>query len=35
VDSKKIAAELRDGVLTLHLPKTDDVKPRRIKVQST
>lgn len=34
IDSKKIAADLRDGVLTLHLPKTDDVKPRRIKVQS-
>lgn len=35
IDSKKIGAELRDGILTLHLPKTDDVKPRRIKVQAT
>lgn len=34
IESKKIAAELRDGVLTLHLPKTEDVKPRRIKVQT-
>ncbi len=34
VDSEKIAAELNNGVLTLHLPKTDAVKPRRIEVKS-
>jgi HSP20 family molecular chaperone IbpA len=33
VDSSKIAASMRDGVLTIHLPKTEQVKPRRIKVQ--
>jgi HSP20 family molecular chaperone IbpA len=34
IDSSKIAASMRDGVLTIHLPKTDQVKPRRIKVTS-
>jgi HSP20 family protein len=34
VDSTKIAANMRDGVLTIHLPKTDQMKPRRIKVAS-
>ena len=34
VDSTKIAANMRDGVLTLHLPKSDQMKPRRIKVAS-
>ena len=32
VDRDKVAAELKHGVLTLHLPKVDEVKPRRIQV---
>jgi HSP20 family protein len=34
VDSANISAEMRDGMLTLHLPKTEDVKPRRIAVKA-
>jgi HSP20 family protein len=29
IDDKKIAAEFTDGVLTVHLPKTEEVKPKR------
>lgn len=32
VDAGNAHAELRDGVLRLSLPKTDEVKPRRIEV---
>jgi HSP20 family protein len=34
VDAARISAELKHGVLTLHLPKTEAVKPRRIQVNS-
>jgi HSP20 family protein len=33
IDSQKISAELRGGVLTLHLPKAEAVKPKRIAVK--
>lgn len=32
VDQDNIRAEMRDGVITLVLPKAEEVKPRRIKV---
>lgn len=35
IDAEKIAAELSQGVLTVHLPKHASVKPRRIEVKAT
>jgi HSP20 family protein len=35
VDSSKIAAELKNGVVTIHLPKSEKVKPRRIEVTTS
>lgn len=34
VDTGRIQAELHDGVLVVHLPKTEAVKPRRIEVRA-
>lgn len=34
LDSEKVAAELRDGVLTLRIPKAEHAQPRRISVQT-
>ncbi|MFV2065451.1 MAG: Hsp20/alpha crystallin family protein [Pirellulales bacterium] len=34
IDSTKITAELKNGVLKVQLPKTDAVKPRRIEVRA-
>lgn len=34
VDPEKISADLKNGVLTVHLPKNEAVKPRRIEVKS-
>ena len=33
IDGTKITAELKNGVLTMRLPKSNSVKPRRIEVQ--
>lgn len=34
IDVDKISAEYRDGVLTVHLPKSERVKPKRIAVHA-
>lgn len=34
VDVDKISAELKHGVLTLHLPKKESMKPKRISVKT-
>ena len=34
VDAAAISAEMKNGVLTVHLPKAESVKPRRIEVKS-
>jgi HSP20 family protein len=34
IDTEHIAAELRNGIFTLHVPKTPEVKPKRISVNT-
>lgn len=34
IDAEKISAEMHNGVLKLHLPKSEKVKPRRIEVKA-
>ena len=33
IDTRRISAEMRQGVLTLTLPKAEHVKPRRIEIK--
>ena len=33
IDTDRISAELKNGVVTVHLPKSEKVKPRRIEVK--
>jgi len=34
IDPTKIAAELKNGILLVHLPKTEPIKPRRIPIKA-
>ena len=35
IDDKKVAADFKDGVLTVHLPKVEEVKPKRQSIPIT
>jgi HSP20 family protein len=35
IDSSRIEAELKNGVLTIHLPKVEAVRPRKISVRGS
>jgi HSP20 family protein len=34
IDASKISASCKNGVLTVHLPKTEEARPRQIKIKS-
>lgn len=34
LDAERISAELKDGVLTVHLPKRPEAKPRKIEIRA-
>ncbi len=34
IDGEKVEAELKDGVLHVHLPKSDGLRPRKIQVKA-
>ena len=34
IDAEKVSAELKHGVLTIRLPKADEVKPRKIAIRA-
>ncbi len=34
IDVNKVSAELKDGVLALHLPKSEAAKPKQIKINA-
>ncbi|HEX6278204.1 MAG TPA: Hsp20/alpha crystallin family protein [Polyangiaceae bacterium] len=33
IDATKVSAELTNGVLVIHLPKADEIKPRKIAIR--
>jgi HSP20 family protein len=33
IDANKVSAELKNGVLTVHLPKADEVRPRKVAIR--
>jgi HSP20 family protein len=33
VDAERVEAELRAGILTIRLPKSDEAKPRQVKIK--
>jgi len=35
LDATKVDASLKDGVLTLHIPKREELKPRKIEVRAS